>query len=246
MKEIIVTGACGGLGKAIVKRLIFEGYDVWAVARDIEQLDQCFAGIDCNGLHKYACNLSEESELITMVKTIVSQTGTISGLVHCAGLNRFIPLHLIKQKQMEEMFKIHVYAAITLCSLLSKKGNASAGCSVVLFSSVAAHEGSGGNAVYASAKAAVEGFVRSSAQDFVDRKIRINALVPGDVDSGMFHKFMARLTPEQVEERKKKYPLGFGSSENIADLVEFLISEKSAWITGQCYVIDGGHLVMRS
>ena len=117
MKEIIVTGACGGLGKAIVKRLIFEGYSVWAVARDIEQLDQCFAGISCNSLHKYACDLSQESELIAMVKTIASQTGTIGGLVHCAGLNRFIPLHLIKQEQIEEMFKIHVFAAITLCSL---------------------------------------------------------------------------------------------------------------------------------
>lgn len=245
MKEIIVTGACGGLGRAIVERLLFEGYGIWAVDTNLEQIEDCFANLNCEKLHKYACDLSQESELVTMIKTIVNQTGPIGGLIHCAGISRFIPIHLIKQKQIEEIFNIHVYAAITMCSLLSKKGNASEGCSIVLLSSVAAHEGSSGNSVYASAKSALEGFVRSSAHDFVDRGIRINVIVPGDIDAGMFHSFISRLSEEQIEERKKKYPLGFGNSDNIADIVEFLISKKSAWITGQCYVIDGGHSVQR-
>lgn len=224
---------------------MFEGYGVWAVDRNLEKLDNCFAAMDCEQLHKYACDLSQESKLVTIIKTIVSQTGPIGGLVYCAGISRFIPLHLIKQKQIEEMFKIHVYAAISLCSLLSKKGNASEGCSIVLLSSVAAHEGSGGNSVYASAKAALEGFVHSSAHDFADRGIRINVIVPGDIDAGMFRDFIIKLSEEQIEERKKRYPLGFGNSENIADIVEFLLSEKASWITGQCYVIDGGHSVQR-
>lgn len=245
MKEIIVTGACGGLGRAIVERLLFESYGIWAVDTNLEKIEDCFANLNCEKLHKYACDLSQESELVTMIKTIVNQTGSIGGLIHCAGISRFIPIHLIKQKQIEEIFNIHVYAAITMCSLLSKKGNASEGCSIVLLSSVAAHEGSSGNSVYASAKSALEGFVRSAAHDFVDRGIRINVIVPGDIDAGMFHSFISRLSEEQIEERKKKYPLGFGNSENIADIVEFLISEKSAWITGQCYVIDGGHSVQR-
>ncbi len=245
MKDIIVTGACGGLGRAIVRRLLLEGHDIWAVDTNLEVIENCFAAIDCEHLHKYACDLSQESELATMIKTVVAQTGQIGGLVHCAGISRFIPLHLIKQKQIEEIFKIHVYAAISLCSLLSKKGNASEGCSIVLLSSVAAHEGSSGNSVYAAAKAALEGFVQSSAHDFVDRGIRINVIVPGDIDAGMFHNFISRLSVEQIAERKRKYPLGFGSSENIADIVEFLVSEKASWITGQCYVIDGGHSVQR-
>lgn len=245
MNEIIVTGACGGLGKAIVERLLYEGYGVWAIGRDEERLTACFGKRTNVNLHKYACDLTQENELITMIKTIVTQTGPVGGLVHCAGINRFIPLHLIKQKQIDEIFRIHVYVAISLCSLLSKKGNACKGSSIVLLSSIAAHEGVGGNSVYASAKAALEGFVRSSAHDFSDRGIRINVIVPGDVDAGMFHSFISRLSEDQVTERMKKYPLGFGNSENIADIVEFLLSPKSAWITGQSYVIDGGHSVRR-
>ena len=79
----------------------------------------------------------------------------------------------------------------------------------------------------------------------MDRGIRINAIVPGDIDAGMFRNFITRLSAEQVEERRKEYPLGFGSSNDIANLVEFLISDKSEWITGQCHVIDGGHSVKR-
>ena len=243
MKQIIVTGACGGLGKTVVERLLTEGYGVWAVDNSYDKLEQCF--FDKDNINMYACDLTSENELITMIRRVLEKTGPIGGLVHFAGISRFVPIHMIKQEQMEDMFKIHVFAAIKLCSLLSKKGNAENGCSIVLLSSMAAHEGSSGNSVYAAAKSALEGFVRSSAHDFVDRGIRINVIIPGDIDAGMFHSFVSKLKPEQVEERKKKYPLGFGSSDNIADVVEFLLSEKASWMTGQCYVIDGGHSIQR-
>ena len=243
MKQVVVTGAYGGLGKTIVESLLSEGYGVWAIGHSFDKLEQCFYGKE--NVHLYACDLTIENEQVAMIKKIVEQTGPISGFVHCAGTSRFIPLHLIKHEYMGEIFKIHVFTTIKLCSLLSKKGNSEKGCSIVLLSSMAAHEGSSGNSVYAAAKAALEGFVCSSAHDFADRGIRINVLVPGDIDVGMFHRFITKLKPEQVAEREKKYPLGFGRSKNIADAVEFLLSDKASWLTGQCYVIDGGHSKQR-
>ena len=243
MKWILVTGACGGLGKSIVGKLLMNGYGIWAADVNQEILEKEF--MNQENVQLFPCDLNSEDELIKMMKAIIAQTGPLSGLIHCAGINKFIQLHLIKRRQMEEIFQIHVFAGITLCSMLSKKGFAERGASIVLFSSIAAHEGSSGNSVYASAKSAVEGFVRSSAHDFAEKGIRINAIIPGDVNAGMFRRFLSQLTAEQADDREKKYPLGFGESGNISDLVEFLLSEKASWITGQCYVIDGGHSVQR-
>lgn len=244
MRNIIVTGATGGLGKAIVNRLTMNSdVCVWAIDLKQDVLESCYG--NSQNVRTISCNLSDETEIVNMVKFIVSESNGIDGLVHCAGISSFTPIHMIKQKKIENIFQIHVYAAMILCSQIAKKGVANKGCSIVLFSSVAAHEGSSGNSIYAAAKSALEGFVHSAANDFADRGIRLNAIVPGDINAGMFRAFLEQLSEEQRNAREEKYPLGYGKDKDIASIVNFLLSEDSSWMTGQCYIIDGGHSVHR-
>ncbi len=112
----------------------------------------------------------------------------------------------------------------------------------MLVSSLAAHEGDCGNAAYAAAKGAVEGMLKPAAAELAPRGVRVNAVVLGVVDTPMAHDtWMSRSTQEQIDARRARYPLGFGTPENVAGVIDFFLCDDSAWITGQCLVADGGH-----
>jgi NAD(P)-dependent dehydrogenase (short-subunit alcohol dehydrogenase family) len=119
------------------------------------------------------------------------------------------------------------------------------GASFVLISSLAAHEGVMGNSVYAASKAAIEGFVKSVAAELADRGIRINCLAPGVTETPMVAEYLKLLTEEQRKAHVSDYPLGIGQPSDIAYFAEYLISEKARWLTGQTFILDGGHLARK-
>lgn len=237
-KPILITGASGGIGHEVVKKLIEQGYDVVAVDRDVSSLtktsDKVYTlSYDLNDIDAFRIKLTE----------LIKEHGSFGGFVHCAGFDKLSPLYLNKLTDLESLFKIHVFSAMSIISLLSKKGNLIEGSSIVLISSLSAHEGASGHTMYASAKGAIEGFIPSAASELSPKKIRINAIVPGVVQTQMSAGFIGRLDEQQLDSLVKSYPLGLGSPTNIADLIVFLLSEKSSWITGQKFIIDGGHTI---
>ena len=125
---------------------------------------------------------------------------------------------------------------------MAKRPNHTDGASAVLVSSLAAHEGDCGNAAYAAAKGAVEGMLKPAAAELASRGVRVNAVVLGVVDTPMARDtWMSRSTQEQIDARRARYPLGFGTPEKVAGVIDFFLGDDSAWITGQCLVADGGH-----
>jgi 3-oxoacyl-[acyl-carrier protein] reductase len=240
MRNIIVTGACGGIGQEVAHSLMAAGYYVWALDINEAQLREYYGEFsNCSIL---TLDLTCENEIIAACNAISASAGLIGGFVHCAGFNKTVPLYLSKQNDMESMFRIHVYSAMTFCSYIAKKGKATSNCSIVLISSTAAHEGAAGNSIYAAAKGALEGYLAAAASELAGKKVRINVIIPGDINTGMFSKFFSKMSDVQKEEREKAYPFGFGKPRDIANIVEFLISDKSEWITGQKIIIDGGHM----
>ena len=238
---VAVTGACGGIGRAVTDELVGCGFGVWALGREEGLLADAFGAEP--RVREIACDLSDEAAITAAMKRMVDETGPLCGLVHCAGFDKLAPLYLAKRKDAEALMSIHVYAAMDLCKNLAKKGRAAEGCSVVLISSMSAHEGAAGHTAYAAAKGALEGFLPSAACELAARGIRLNELVLGVVRTQMSAGFIGKLDESQMADLESGYPLGLGTPGDVAPIVRFLISDDSRWITGQKIFADGGHSI---
>ena len=243
-KTFIVTGASSGIGKEAAFRLLKAGHRVVVTSRRQDVLEDLFSDYpNCNII---PCDLTNIETIKEYAKTVNETVGPINGLVHCAGVNKLMPIHMIKSSFIEDVFSINSFAAISLVSNFAKKKYYIPNdTSMVLISSLSAHEGAYGNSVYAASKGALEGFLCAAAPELADKGIRINAVAPGQVDTPMSQKFRSNLTDEQIEAAQSEYPLGWGEPQDIANIIEFLLSEKSKWILGRTFIVDGGHLVRK-
>ena len=240
---ILVTGAYGGLGRAIVRKLLNKGYSVAAIGKDKEKLYDQFGNLqNCS----YFCSdLLSDNAIEGLINEVIDKKGPLRGIVHCAGYSKVMPLYLNKWEEVEKLFSIHVFAAISLCKQIARKGNAVENCSIVLISSISAHEGASGNSAYSAAKGALEGFLPSAASEFADKNIRINVIIPGDINTSMRQKFISKISEEDIKKRENSYPFGIGEPDDIANLAAFIISDESRWITGQTLIADGGHMIRK-
>jgi NAD(P)-dependent dehydrogenase (short-subunit alcohol dehydrogenase family) len=190
-------------------------------------------------------DFSETDSIKDFAKEVCGRVGEIAGLVHCAGIFKLVPIPQVKEKQLLEIFRVNTFSAIALCSAFARKGRFSEGASFVLISSISAHEGVGGGSIYAASKAALEGFMTAGAPELADKGIRLNWIAPGTIRKPMIAEFDARLTPEQDAERRRAYPLGLGEPSDIANFIAYLLSDAARWITGQTFIIDGGHMIRK-
>ncbi|MBN7774063.1 SDR family NAD(P)-dependent oxidoreductase [Clostridium aminobutyricum] len=242
-KWIIVTGASSGIGKSTVCKLLESGFGIIATAREVQALEVLYRNQEDVKIIPW--DLSDVATIKDYSK-LVKEHAAVSGLLHCAGIQATTPIHLMKTEKLQEIFYINTFAAMMLVSQFSKKGMVDEeGASFVMVSSLAAHEGAFGKAMYAASKGALEGFVKASAPELAEKKIRINAVAPGVVQTRMVEQYFAQLTKEQKQATLGAYPLGLGQPEDVAEMAVFLLSEKSRWITGQTIVVDGGHTVRK-
>ena len=243
---IVVTGASSGIGCATAHYLIETGYSVVVTSRNVEILEKNFSKYKEDV--KIICwDLSKLDSIKDYAKKVRDEIGEISGLVHCAGIQKMSPIHMVKLDKIIDVFNINTFSAMLLTSAFSKKnGYERNNTSIVLLSSISAHCGVDGNSIYASSKGALEGFVKGVSCELAEKGIRINAIAPGRVMTPMVENFIESLSDVELENAKMEYPLGWGEPENIAEIIEFLLSKKSKWITGQCIITDGGHTVRTS
>jgi NAD(P)-dependent dehydrogenase (short-subunit alcohol dehydrogenase family) len=159
--------------------------------------------------------------------------------VYCPGSINLKPFHRFSIDEFKNDFEINLLGAVkTIQAALPalKKAN---GSSVVLFSTVASQLGMPFHASVASAKSAVEGLAKSLAAEYATNGIRVNVVAPSLTDTPLAEKLLS--SPEKREASDKRHPLGrVGNPEDIAATVAFLLSEKTAWVTGQILHVDGG------
>lgn len=239
-KTALVTGASSGLGKAIAGRLAEEGAHVVLVARREDLLREAVDIIKSQGgsAEYIACDLALEETPAKLSTQIREKFGHIHLLVNNAGREQLSPLQATSPKVIHEIVQLNLVAVICLtrCFLgLLKEGS-----SVVNLSSTTAILGAPGSAIYSATKGALISFTQSMARELAPRKVRINAVAPGQVQTDMLDRVLARVNPDQRAALEAAHPLGFGDPMDVAAAVAFLGSAQAKWITGHVLVVDGG------
>lgn len=238
MSYTLVTGATSDIGRQICKTLEINGHILLLTDLKQEDLNDSINELQNPEKHRaLALDLSEvENAKTTLQSYIVDNDIQISHAVFAAGIFAIKPLRILDYAFIKKNFDVALFSIFAITQLLaSKKVNKDALKSIVMISSVSAIMGTKGYSVYSSVKAGMLGLMKSLAAE-LSPKVRVNAVLPGGVRT----RTTQFLYDANEEETNPRYLLGEGSPEDITNTVEFLLSDKTKWITGQEFVVDGG------
>jgi len=239
-KTILITGASSGIGKATAIECSKMGAKVIITARNVERLEQTIkqmAGSD----HEYIqADLSKSED----IKKLISNLPEIDGLVNNAGISKPTLTQFISEEVVNDIFLVNTSGPIYLTQGLLKQKRIKNKGSIVFTSSISGLACSEvGESLYSASKAAINGFVKGAAIELATKGIRLNTVNPGLIDTNIFDEGI--ITKEQLEEKKKKYPLRrFGKPEEVAYAIIYFLSDASLWTTGANLIIDGGYTLI--
>lgn len=233
-KVAVITGATTGMALATAKLFVQEGAYVFITGRRQEQLDAAVKEIGRN-VTGVRADSGKLEDLDRLFETVKREKGKIDVLFASAGVGWWVPVADVTLKHYEQTFDVNVKG--TLFTMVKAIPLLNDGASVILNGSIAASKGLEMFSVYGASKAAVRSFARSWTTDLKDRKIRVNVISPGPIDTAS----LAPLPDEAKDQMKESIPLGrLGKSEEIASAALFLASDDSSFITGAELSVDGG------
>lgn len=236
-KTILITGASSGIGKQIACSCAEAGASVIVSGRDSERLHAVLTSLPGSGHSSLILDLTNDVAL----KCAAEMVEKIDGVVHCAGISMLSPLRLVTRSHIEIQLSSNLVGPMLLTKQLLLRNSINQGGSIVFISSISAHIGVHGVSSYSASKGALEAMARSLAMEVAKKRMRVNCLAPGLVQTPMYEAAVS--TTGGLEETIKNYPLGIGKPEDVAYSAIFLLSNASRWITGTTLVIDGGHTV---
>jgi NAD(P)-dependent dehydrogenase (short-subunit alcohol dehydrogenase family) len=238
----LVSGCTSGIGRSTCESLLNLDANVYGLGRDKNKISDLIESFPIN-FHFISIDLTNKNGLKIIFDDLSKKNILLDGMVLSAGKEETIPLVAYKPSKIDSILDINVSVPIEMMRLFSRKKNCNQNSSVVIISSVMSVLGQPGKVGYCASKAALIGAVKAAALEFSTRKIRINAVSPGVVQTPMTEKLFNQLSQENINRIKSMHPLGLGSTKNIVDLIEFLLSDRSMWITGQNIIIDGGYSI---
>ncbi len=233
-RNVLVVGASSGIGKTIAINLA-KDHKVIAVARRKERLN----ALGEYGIQPIVFDISHTAEINKFVKGLVNNTGKLLALIYCAGIQDVKPLRVLKVEEAKVMFDVNYFGGLFFAkAFASKLVCARENASILFISSIAGQKPEVGILNYSASKAAIDNLTKGLAKEIAP--IRVNAVAPGFLKTEMTEKFNHIYTDEFVSNIEKQYPLGLGSTEDIANTARFLISEQASYITGNIIRVDGG------
>lgn len=241
-RVIIITGASRGIGAATAIKLASAGANLCLCGRDeiaLQQVAQKARNFGSEVIELIG-DITDKTFVSNIFKTVFAKFKRLDGLVNNAGSLMDASLGMIKSDKIHEAINVNLIAAIETTQLASRLMSRGDGGSIVNLTSIMATNGAPGQVVYGSAKAGIIGLTRSSSKELGQKKIRVNAISPGMIETDMLNV----LDENQLQYRIENIALGkIGEPDDVANLILFLLSDMSAYITGQTIGIDGGMVI---
>ena len=237
MKLVIVTGASKGLGLAICKRLLTDGYKVVGISRSQTSEFEALQSQNSETLFYVEYDFANTENIQDLVRKITKAHGSIYGLINNAALGHDGVLGTMHESQIRELISVNVEAPILLTKYASRSMLMKLQGRVINIGSIIATTGFNGLSVYGATKASLSGFTRSLARELGKAKITVNTVAPGYMKTAMTE----GLEGEKLESIKRRSPLGqLATVEDVAGTVSYLLSNDAKNITGTTITVDAG------
>jgi NAD(P)-dependent dehydrogenase (short-subunit alcohol dehydrogenase family) len=240
-KVAIITGASRGIGAATAKLLAEHGYAVCVnYQSNADKANAVVSEIKAKGGKAIAvkADMSNESDILMMFETVDKELGPVTALVNNAGTNGGIcQVTDITLDKLQNVFATNVFGTFIACREAAKRMKENGGGNIVNVSSEAAKFGGNNLSHYAASKAAINTFTVGFAREVAPYQIRVNTVSPGVIDTEMHH----GSPPERIANLMKTLPMGrMGNADEVAELIGWLVSKESSYITGAVIPVTGG------
>jgi NAD(P)-dependent dehydrogenase (short-subunit alcohol dehydrogenase family) len=226
MANYVIIGASSGIGKALAERMAENGHQIYATYHNHEINPQH------PSIRYFKLNVLDEVPLLDFLPE------NISGLIYCPGSINLKPFERIKPTEFIDDFNLQVVGAIKIIQALAPKLKQSENASILLFSTVAVQTGLAFHTQVSASKGAIEGLSKALAAEYAP-KVRVNCIAPSLTNTPLAAHLLN--TDQKKEANALKHPMKrVGTTDDIVNMAEFLLSEKAGWITGQIIHVDGG------
>ena len=235
----IVTGASRGIGLAIAEMLAASGAKVACVARNVEKLAETVEAIRAAGgtAESHACDVADSASVAKTVESVVEKWGQLDILINNAGITRDTLIPRMSDEDFDTVIATNLRGAFLFMRAATRPMMQRRYGRIINISSVSGITGNPGQSNYSASKAGLIGMSRSVAKELASRKITVNCVAPGFIETEMTQ----AMGPAVLDEVKKRVPAKrLGQADEIAAGVLYLASPAAAYVTGQVLVIDGG------
>lgn len=238
-KNILVTGASSNIGKQIAIRCSEMGSSVIIVGRDKERLQETYDSLSSKGNTQIVFDLIKSADISAFVECLPD----LDGLVLSAAIFDTTVVRHIRGEKLYQIFNTNTFSNILLIQQLLKNKKIKSSGSIIFVSSVASYRPYKGNALYSATKGAINSFSKVLAIELSAQKIRVNCLLPGIVKrtTGLRE---GVISVEDQKKEEERFPLGFGTPDDIAYAAVYLLSDASRWVTGSDMIVDGGQSII--
>lgn len=241
-KVILITGATRGIGYATAKLAAMQRWTVILQGRDEERLLEIEEEFSAYGATVYhlTYDVTDLNAIKKAFMWIKKEIGRLDALVNNAGILDDALLGMISEKQVSQTFGVNIEAVIYHMQYASRLMMKQKHGSIINVSSIIGRVGNAGQTVYGASKAAVIGATYSAAKELAPYNIRVNAVAPGFIETDM----TKQLPKEKFEQRLSEIKMGrIGKPEEVANVILFLASDLSSYVTGQVIGVDGGMVI---